>query len=218
MIRKGLIASFLVFALLFFAKTANAQYGCTGQYGQYGGCPPSQSIIINKLVAKPVTKGGVTDFVDNLSPSDPRFGPGSQVMFRLIVKNTSNTKLTGVTIKDFVPSYLDPLEGPGAFDSNTRTISFSAGDFNVNEEKTFDLTMQVADQKDLPADKGLLCVVNRAQAFNANASDDDTAQLCIEKQVMGVTQVPSSGPEFGLVVVAGEFALLGAGFMLRKKS
>ncbi len=213
MIRKVFLSVFLFATLLLVTQTARAQYGCTSQYGQYGGCPPSQNIMINKLVAKP----GTSDFVDNLSPSDPRFGAGSVVIFRLIVKNTSDSNLIGVTVKDFVPTYIEPLEGPGNFDTGSRTISFSAGDLKPGEEKSYDLKMQVVAQTNLPNDKGLFCISNRAQAFNANVSDEDTAQLCIEKQITGVTQVPSTGPEFGLIFLASDFALLGAGLLLKKR-
>jgi len=189
------------------------------QYGQY--TPPSQSILIDKWVAKPsaMTKGGLTDYeyVDNLTPSDPRFAPGQYVPFRLKVKNTGNVTIYNVTVKDYIPGYLTPVEGPGNFDSNSRTISFNAGNFAPDEEKWYYLKMQVAGQDQLPADKGLFCVVNRAQAYTDQVSDDDTAQLCIEKQV-AVTKggvVPQAGPEMGIALFAGEIGLLALGLKIK---
>lgn len=191
------------------------------QYGQYGGESPSYSILVDKLVGKPssATKGGVTDYqyIDNLSPSDPRFKENQEVFFKLIVKNTSTTTLSSITVKDFVPSYLNPIEGPGTYDEKNRVISFNAGDFATGEEKIYFLKMQVLAQKYLPADKGLFCVVNKAQAYNDKTSDDDSSQLCIEKQVAGVTTTPSAGPEMGLILLIGNFAILGTGYLLKKR-
>jgi len=210
MVRERRVFAYLFVVLLFLFFTLPVR----GQYGQYGAPAPSQSILIEKTVSKP----GSSDFVDNLSPSDPRFAPGQQITFRLKVKNTSNINLTNVTVKDFVPDFLQPVSGPGSFDSGSRSISFSAGDFAVNEEKTFFLTMKVVAQDQLPADKGIICEINKAQAFTDQVSDEDTAQFCIEKQVVGVTQVPTAGPELGLAILTFDAAILGAGFWLRKRT
>lgn len=218
--RKVLFA--LVLSSIIYHLTSNislAQYGCGTQYG--GQCPPPPSILIDKMVGQAImTKGGVTNvtYVDNLTPSDARFRAGQQVYFKLRVKNTSSVNLINVTVKDYVPSYLQPIEGPGAYDASTQTITFNAGSFVPNEEKIYYLTMQVFPQDRLPADKGLFCLVNRALASTDQTSDDDTSQLCIEKEVIAVAKVPSSGPEMGLVLLTGELIALGAGMMLRKKS
>ncbi len=215
------LAIFLVLATsyLLLSTSAFAQYG---QYGQYGGTTPNLSIVIDKMVGKPANKGTDIEFVDNLSPSDPRFTPNQDVFFRLKVKNTSNVTLTNVQVKDFVPSYIEPVEGPGTYDSNTRTITFGAGDFKPDEEKTYTLKMRVNVQENLPSDKGLFCIVNKSQASNDKALDEDTAQLCIEKQVQGfvqgVTKVPSAGPELGLAFMAGQLLTLGAGIFLKRKT
>jgi uncharacterized repeat protein (TIGR01451 family) len=189
------------------------------QYGQYGDETPSYSLLIDKMVAKPGSqKGETTQYFDNLSPSDPRFVPGQDVWFKIKVKNTANVALQAVEVKDYVPEYILPIEGPGKWDPQTRTITFNAGDFAVDEEKTYYLKMRVYSQDQLPSDKGLFCLVNRAVASNNNVSDDDTAQFCIEKQVLGVTQVPTAGPEMGLVILAGNLILAGVGIKLKKIS
>jgi len=210
----------LLAAFNLFLNPVNAQYGC--DYGQYGnGCTPSQSITINKLVGRVyTTKGGITEYeyVGNLSSSDPRFAPEQIVMFQIKVKNTSNIKLTNVTVKDYIPSYLEPIEGPGTYDVSTRIITFSAGDFDPNQEKVYYIKMKVLAQDKLPADKGLFCEINKAQAYNDNVSDEDTAQFCIEKQVVGVVRTPSAGPDMGLGLGILEMLGLGAGFLIRKKS
>ena len=213
------------------SQTAFAQYG---QYGQYGQPAPSESILVDKLVGKPqmksgvkatTTKGGVVlsstsgavEYVDNLTPSDVRFQPGMTIYFKVKVKNTSNVVMSNVMVQDKVPLYIEPIEGPGTYDANTRTVSFNAGTFKSGEEKIFDFKMQWLAQDKLPADKGLMCISNYARAYANSASDDDTAQACVEKQVMGVKAAPKAGPEMNILMLLGEVSMLGLGFKLRKK-
>ncbi|MDO9027583.1 MAG: hypothetical protein Q7U68_01820 [Candidatus Roizmanbacteria bacterium] len=211
------IFAFLVVIFSFLAVTVSAFAGCGGQYESP--CQ-SYSIIVDKMVGKPGISNDATvyEYVDNLGVSDPRFKPDQIVFFKIKIKNTSTTKLVGMEVKDTVPSYLEPVEGPGTLSSETRTITWNAGDFNVDEEKVFYLKMKILPQANLPADKGLLCIVNQVQADSANAHDDDTSQLCIEKQVVGAQKVPSAGPELGILLLSGQVALLGAGLYFRKKA
>lgn len=207
---------FLIFAFIILkiiVANVNAQYGQPA---------PSYSILVDKMVGKPFqTKGGVTDvnYVDNLSSSDPRFAPGQIVYFKIKIKNTSSSDITNVVVKDFVPSFLTPIEGPGSWDVNTRTINWNAGDFRVDEEKIYYLKMQINSQNQLPAEKGLFCLVNKVSASTAQTADDDSSQFCLEKQVVDtVKKVPSAGPEMGLALLTGQILVLSAGLFLRKKT
>jgi len=204
----------VVFSLLVFASSVSADCG-----GQYQAPCQSYSIIVDKMVGKPGTSSEATvyEYVDNLSVSDPRFKPDQVVFFKVKIKNTSTTKLVGMEVKDTIPSYLDPSEGPGSYNSTTREITWNAGDFDVDQEKIFYLKMNVFPQANLPADKGLFCVTNFVKANSSNAYDDDTAALCIEKQVAGTANVPSAGPEMGLFLFAGEILALGAGMYINYK-
>jgi len=206
------------------SQTAFAQYG---QYGQYGQPSPAESILIDKQVGKPliktITKGGVTSastvqYVDNLTPSDVRFQPGMDIMYKIRVKNTSNVVMNNVMVIDKIPAYIDAIEGPGVYDANSRVISFDSGTFKADEEKTFYFKMQWFAQNLLPADKGLICVSNYAKASSLNASDEDTAQACVEKQVVGVKAAPKAGPEMTIFLVAGQLGLFGLGLKLKKKA
>lgn len=227
---------FVIFITFLFLTTSYLLLATNlyAQYGQYGGPTPNLNIVIDKMVGKPNTN---VDYVDNLSPSDPRFAAGQDVFFKLRVKNTSNIILKNVTVTDFLPSYIDPVEGPGIYNATNRTISFNAGDFRPDEEKTYILKTRVQLQNLLPADKGLFCIVNRSRAETNqvdssnlsptispnqnNIAAEDTAQLCIEKQVTqitpGVSQVPSAGPELGLALLGGQMLALGAGIFLKRK-
>lgn len=218
-INFSFIAGFLILNSFFLILNSSV-LADTGQYGQYGSTTPNLSILIDKMVAKPgggvQNKGGVVnyEYVDNLSPADVRYKPGNQVMFKLKVKNTSNTSISNVTVKDFVPAYLEPIEGPGTYDSNSRVITFDAGSFAADEEKTYLLKMQLNTQDKMPSDKGLFCLTNKAQAYNGNVSDDDLAQFCVEKEVVGTVETPKAGPEMGLILMLGQLGLLGAGLKL----
>lgn len=201
------IFAFLVVVFSFFAITVSASAGCGGQYESP--CQ-SYSILVDKMVQKP----GTADYVDNLSVSDPRYNPSNFVMFRVTIKNTSTTTLGGMTAKDYVPSYLTPIEGPGSFNESARTVEWDAGAFTVDEQKTYYFKMQINQQNDLPADKGLFCLVNKAQAWSDTTTDDDSSQFCIEKQVVSPPKVPSAGPELGLILLSGEILALGLGIKL----
>ncbi len=210
--KKVLAILSVLFVFSFFASPVLAQYG------QYGGETPSYSILIDKTVAIPNgSNTNSNNYVDNLSPSDPRFHAGNDVYFKVRVKNTSDRNLTAVWVKDYVPTYILPIEGPGSWDLNNRIISWNAGDFNVDEEKTYYLKMRVYDKNMLPLDKGLFCITNGADARNDVSYDDDSSQICIEKEVTEVKKVPSAGPEMGTLLITGELALLGAGIFLKRK-
>ncbi len=208
--KKILPALFALFIFIFSVSSVFAQYGEeTYDY----------SILIDKTVAIPNnTNTNSASYVDNLSPSDPRFHAGNDVWFKIRVKNTSDRTLTAVTVKDFVPTYILPLEGPGTWDLDNRVISWNAGDFSIDEEKTYYVKMRVYDLSMLPSDKGLFCITNTVEARNNVAYDDDSSQICIEKTVSGVTKVPSAGPGMGLGLIALEMFGLGTGIYFKKKS
>lgn len=211
---KKIFAYFSLLVITAWLSVIPVKADCVGQYGQYGQPCNSYSIVVDKMVQKP----GSTDYVDNLSVSDPRFKPGNYVMFKVTIKNTSTTTFGGMTAKDFVPAYLTPIEGPGTFDSASRIITFDAGAFNVDEQKTYYFKMQINSQANLPADQGLFCLTNRAQAWSNTTTDDDSSQFCIEKQVTAPPKVPSAGPEMGLALMAIQLAGVGAGLYLKKKA
>ena len=123
----------LVSLLTFFVAFTVSTQSAFAQYGQYGQPAPVESILVDKQVSKPVTKtkGGTLsyEYVDNLTPSDVRFQPGMDIYFKVRVKNTSAVALSNVMVTDKVPSYLEPIEGPGTFDLVNRSITFNAGTF-----------------------------------------------------------------------------------------
>lgn len=204
------IFALILFVFCFLVIVSSVKAGCGGQYESP--CQ-SYSILVDKMVQKP----GTADYVDNLSISDPRYNPSNYVMFRVTIKNTSTTTLGGMTAKDYVPSYLTPIEGPGSFNESTRTVEWDAGAFAVDEQKTYYFKMQIDPQANLPADKGLFCLINKAQAWSNTTTDDDSSQFCIEKQVVPGKIVPSAGPEMGLILLSGEILALATGILMNYK-
>lgn len=209
---------FILFFILYFLPFVFA----FAQYGPYGPGGKPLTILIDKKIGKPTgeTKGGLpmVEYVDNLTVSDYKFQPNQEIYFQLTVKNTSTVSLTDVTVKDYLPAYLEPIEGPGTYDSNSKTITISAGDFSPNQEKVYRLKMKIFPQERLPADKGLFCLVNKADASNNGVYDDDTAQFCIEKQVVAAQKIPSAGPELGILLLGGELTLLTVGIWIKRKT
>jgi uncharacterized repeat protein (TIGR01451 family) len=213
------ITAALTVILLGSAKITLADYGCSP--GEYGSCPSNQTIMIDKTVGKVVSTGNNTStvqYVDNLSPNDPRFNAGNTIYFQLKVKNTSSTLESNVKVVDIVPSYIEPAEGPGNYDVNSRTITFYIPQLQANEEKVYTVRMQVVSADKMGA--GVACENNKATASVNTAYDEDTAQFCLEKPgqtVTGITQVPSTGASDWIVTLLGSISALSAGILLKKK-
>lgn len=193
----------------------SAQYG---QYGQYGTPSENVSILVDKTVSQ-----NTSDYVDNLPASDYRFKPGQKVYFKIHVKNTSDSTINNVTVTDELPDYVESLDNSSvkdqvSYDKNNRLLTIKAGSMNANAEKDYYITVNIVAQSQLPADQGVVCVTNKATASADNVSpDSDTAQFCAEKQVTGVTTVPSTGPEMGILLMGGQVAMLGLGIALRRR-
>lgn len=202
-----------LFAVVFiFTCAGSSVLAYDSQYGP----SPVQSIILDKMVNRPDNGS----YVDNLSASDPRFAPGQDVWFQIKVKNPNDQILYGVTVKDFVPDYLEVIATPGSYNSDNRTITINAGDFGGQEEKVYTVHARVVGSGSIADNKGIFCLVNRSQAYNSSVSDEDTAQFCVEKtvrQVSTITTIPSTGPEMGLALLALNAFGFGVGMRLRKK-
>lgn len=219
---------FLLVIMALFSGTTSA----FAQYGPYQGPQPSYAILVDKLVGVPTTQGSETvySYVDNLGTSDFKFRADNIIFFKIKVKNTSNVTLDNVVIKDTAPSYVTLFDNPGTFDSITHVLTINVGSLGVNEEKEYIVRGKVVSSDSLPADAGIVCVVNKATASNDKVSDEDNAQLCIEKPsetktatttVLGtsvppVTKIPSTGPEGGLLVLSFSGAVGYLGLKLRK--
>jgi uncharacterized repeat protein (TIGR01451 family) len=206
--------SLLIGVLMFWSSGVLFPSAFADQYGS----TPSNSISVDKFVGKP--DGNNISYVDNLSVSDYKFSPNSDIYFQIKVKNTSNEKLYNIVVKDFLPEFIDPIEGPGNLDFNNHLITVNAGDFNINEEKIYILKTRVFTTDKLPSDKGLFCETNNAEARNDKVSGSDQAGFCFEKQVNAGTSsnpiTPTSGPTQNILIISLTSLMAYAGFKLRK--
>ena len=202
-----------IWVLGFAAPLALAQ-SCTTQYGgsQYGtACPPTD-LTINKEVKNPVT--GV--FVENLGTTDATFGPGSEVLYRLTIKNSSGETFANVNVKDTFPSYITFVGGPGAYDKGSNTLTFTLKDMIAGETRTQEILTKVSDKSAFPAGRTFVCVVNSAEASALNRKDDDAAQACIQVEISGAPTLPVAGFDDLLLILPFVGTALGGLAMLKK--
>jgi uncharacterized repeat protein (TIGR01451 family) len=209
-----LTKGFVVFATLaiIFASQAQAD-GQYNQYGQYGGPSEAGKIVIDKLVRNP--KSG--EYVDNLGLSDPKYSAQSAVFFKIYVQNTGGTTLNQVNVVDYLPAYLQYVSG-GSYNSTNRRIIFTVNDLAPNERRELTLQVKVVGMNEMPAQKSVLCPINKVVASSEqDGSDEDTAQLCIEKKAMVSEKVPEAGDPMGLLVGFGSLSSILGGIALKKK-
>ncbi len=182
----------------------------------------SASIEVDKKVSVPGNGG----YVDNLSSSDAKFKAGQDVFFKLTVRNPSSVTINDVKVKDIVPAHLYVVGGTGSYDSNTRIVTIDVGSLSAGQSREFTLQMRVVANSALPTDRNIVCVLNRAETTaTSTGTDDDSAQLCIERAVTattdavgGVTKVPATGPEMGFALLGLQAVGVAAGVYLKKKS
>lgn len=214
----GFLFSFIIYHLApalpaggFGIPSAMAQT-CTTQYGGTTTCAPTD-LTVNKQVKNPVTNF----FVENLSTTDPAFSPGNEVLFKLTIKNASGETFNPVTVKDTFPSYLTFVAGPGTYDKPSNTLTFQLKNVIAGETRAIELLAKVSDKSAFPAGKSFFCVTNLANVSALNRKDSDTAQLCIQTQIMGATTLPVAGFDDLLLLLPFAGVGLGGLALLRKK-
>lgn len=174
---------------------------CTTQYGGTTTCT-STSITINKQVQNPANN----TFVENLGSTDTTFSADQHVLFQLTIKNTGTQNFSTVTVKDTFPNELTFGGGPGTFDKSTNTLTFTLDNLNAGESRTVQI-LGVVDPNKINKNQSMSCVVNTAVVSADNHSSQDTAQLCIQTNVLGATTLPIAGFNYYSLLIP--FSLLG---------
>lgn len=200
----------LLFTMAFLAEPSLAAVRCETQYGGREVCITTGQLQVNKEVFDPPNN----KFVDNLGINDHRFAPGELVAFKIKVKNVGDAKLDKVTVTD----------NPQAnfFELATGALNFEITDLKVGETQERELKLRVLNEGRLPQNN-IICVINAAEAVAGNEKDRDTAQLCLERKVIGVEkgapppvkELPPTGGEIWLALFGSAFGAA-AGFKLRK--
>jgi uncharacterized repeat protein (TIGR01451 family) len=138
------------------------------------------------------------------------------VLFRLTVKNASGETFDPVTVRDTFPSEMTFISGPGTYDVGSNTLTFTLEKVVAGESRTVEILAKVKSN----VSSGKSCFVNSAHvsASARPAGADDTAQLCIQTDVLGATTLPVAG--FNDLIAILPFAALGFGgiTLLRRRS
>ncbi len=194
-------------------STASAQYGCP-PYGAE--CPPASKLVVDKTIRDPRAgnKGGADTYVDNLTASDYKFGPGEDVIFRITIKNTGDQAVNNVEGVDTLPQLTDLLLTSGDARGTMREITKTFGTINPGETKTWYLRTRVKAADQIPA--GTVCgdpkAINRVTVRAKDMPNaSDTSSFCIQKTVLGATKQPEAGSEL-YIIAGGLIALFGVGF------
>lgn len=208
---KKLTSNLIVFAALLVLSIN--QVKASGIYGQYGGQPEKGKVVVDKLVRNPQTG----DYLDNLGLNDPKYSAEASVFFKITVENVGGSTLSEINVVDYLPTYLNYVSG-GSYDASTREIRFSFANVAPGERRTTILQAKVYSLSQLPAEKTILCPVNRVLASSVeDGSDEDTAQFCIQKKPMVGREAPKAGDPMGLFVGFSSLATLFGGFKLKRK-
>jgi len=207
----ALALSAFTVSLFLVAKPVAAET-CTTNYGGTTVCTPND-LLINKQVKNPIS--GI--FVENLSSGDATYSPGSEVLFRLTIRNTSGETFNPVVVKDTFPDYMTFVSGPGTYDSGSRTLTFELTNLVAGETRTVEILAKF-ENRTMPYD--VFCVTNWAKATAAARpeGDDDTADLCVTSKVLGVTTLPAAGfNDFLVLLPFAGIGLMGIALLRKTK-
>jgi len=181
-------------------------------YGQYNGQVTPAKVVVDKLVRHPVSG----NYVDNLGLQDSKYAPEDAIFFKLIAKNTGGSTLSSIRVEDVLPPYVAFISG-GDYNATTRVVSVTFTDVQPGTERTTFIQVRALPLAKLPAQKSVICPVNKVTAYTVEqGQDDDTAQFCIQKKAVAKT-VPATGDPFGIALALGSLPTLLAGWKLRKR-
>lgn len=203
-IKQSILLIFLFIGLYLFGRAGLvlAQYGLE----PYGEIPPAGQILVDKKIYNPeAEKGALDEWVDNLGPQDYHFSPGEEVSFKIKVKNTGETTLEKVKATDTLPPYLNHVSG---------SLEVEYQDLKPDESEEFEILVKVVPADKIPNDQGLYCVINKVEVVADDQTDEDTAQLCIEKKVLGAAVQPEVGADLWLLGL-GFLGISTLGFFLK---
>ncbi|MCR4326728.1 MAG: DUF11 domain-containing protein [Candidatus Roizmanbacteria bacterium] len=213
MMNKTIFATTIALVMGIFIMNAPALVYADTAYGPYGQDITSGKVVVDKLVRHPVSG----DYVDNLGLSDAKYGPEDAIFFKLIAKNTGGSTLSSIRVEDVLPSYVAFISG-GDYNAATRVVSTTFTNVQPGTERTLVVQVRALPLAKLPAQKSVICPVNKVTAYTVEqGQDEDTAQFCIEKKARPQT-VPATGDPFGIALALGSLPTLFAGWKLRKRS
>lgn len=192
----------LVVVFASVAKADNGQTPCPTQYGsgQYGNTPCPQNVSVNKQIRNPITGA----YVENLLSGDATYSPRSEVVYSLKISNSSNATMSSVLVTDTLPQELkdgkvvDPNQVVEEnYNGSSRVLTFKINDLKAGETRDIVIKATVVDSIQAPEGKDKKCEVKNHVKVEAagQTGDEDTAELCIQTQVLGKSTLPKAGVE-----------------------
>jgi len=182
-----LVISILLILITITAQPIFASVRCETQYGGGQVCVKTGELQINKKVWDPQSQ----TFIDNLGITSHKFTADEEIIFQVEVKNVGDETFDKVNVQDTLPNYLEHSSGE---------LSFKIDNLKPGESEIREIKAKVVSVGKLPNNKTLICDVNTAEGWTNDEKDKDTAQICIEKRVLGVTQLPPTGPKSWLII------------------
>jgi uncharacterized repeat protein (TIGR01451 family) len=208
---KKIIYSLIVFTALLLLGTKLVS--ADGTYGQYGGTTEPGKVIVDKLVRHPQTG----KYVDNLGLEDSMYSASATVFYKIIIENVGKSTLSEVHVTDYLPIYLQYVSG-GNYESVNREVKFTFDNVAPGDRRSTVLQVKVYSLSQLPAEKTILCPINKVVAYSSqDGSDEDTAQLCIKKKPMVEKEAPKAGDPLALAMGFGSLTTLIGGLKLKRK-
>ena len=198
-----LIAAALFLVLSLVAKPTRAIIRCDNQYEEV--CREIR-LEIDKEVWDPYDER----FEENLFLDEKNyiFGPGEIIRFKIKVTNVGDETFNKVYVEDYLPGYLVLESGD---------LSYEIDNLEPGETDVKEFEARVVPANEFP-DNATICEDNRAKAWSGDESDENTAEVCLREKVLGVEELPPTGPENWFIILS--FSLLAGlvGVFLRKFS
>lgn len=198
-----LIVAALFLVLSLAAKPARAIVRCDNQYEEV--CREIR-LEIDKEVWDPYDER----FEENLflDAENYVFGPGEIIRFKIKVTNVGDETFNKVYVKDYLPDYLVHESGD---------LSYEIDNLEPGETDIKEFEAKVVSSDKFP-DNTTICEDNRAKAWSGDESNENTAKICLREKVLGVEELPPTGPENWFIILS--FSLLAGlvGVFLRKFS
>ena len=170
-----LMTLFVVFPPVALAQTTPTPT-CVPVFGGGDTCVRNAPVVVNKLVRDP--DSGV--YVDTLT--NP-YTPGQSITFHIFVTNTTDKDVTGISVKDIFPSYLQYKDGDGSFDFNKQTFTARLTSLRKGESKAIIVSGTVVAAEKLPSSPSPLCISNIATATQDGKTSSDTTSFCLSKPI-----------------------------------
>lgn len=193
-----LIPFTILILLALFISFVSPYAAYADQYGEEEEQP--QDIVIDKEVKDPITGA----WVENLLAGDNTYSPTAEVHYQLIIHNSGERDFAEVKVTDTIPSQAKDARVADIHKSKTQEEKFENGvltfkilDLKVDETETIEVISNLKDASAFDKSQDPQCdITNYAKAEADDEADEDKAKICVQfGEVLGVTTLPSAGPE-----------------------